>query len=183
MREDMALAPNTAYAVAKACQTLYCQHLTRERGLPIVTLRLFSVYGPYEEPTRLVPTLIARALAHLPLKLVDPTTARDFIFVTDVVAAYLQAATARGLGGKIINIGSGKQSSAREVVAAILRLTQSRSSVAWHAYPPRSFDTEHWVSDNTQYRTLLKPPPLATLEDGLGQTVQWLRHNLRYYPC
>ena len=51
----------------------------------VVTFRLFSVYGPWEEPTRLIPTLIRRARAGLPLEMVAPDTARDFVYVDDVL--------------------------------------------------------------------------------------------------
>ena len=63
MRETDLLEPSSYYAVAKCAQTLLCQHAAKRSARSINTLRLFSVYGPFEEPTRLIPTLIRRCLA------------------------------------------------------------------------------------------------------------------------
>ena len=54
--------PNSDYAVAKAAATLFASFLGREEGLPVATLRLYSVFGPFEEPARLVPALVAHGL-------------------------------------------------------------------------------------------------------------------------
>src|SRR5260370_38276252 len=73
---------------------MYCGFAARKNGARIRTLRLYSVYGPWEEPTRLVPTLIVNGLrARLPA-LVDPKVARDFVYIDDVCDAYLAAAAA-----------------------------------------------------------------------------------------
>ena len=61
MRSTDLLEPRTDYAVAKAAATLLCQAEAR-KGLPITTVRVFSAYGPWEEPGRLMPTLVARGL-------------------------------------------------------------------------------------------------------------------------
>ena len=66
-----------------------CAVRARHPQMAIVTLRLFSVYGPWEEPTRLIPTVIRRARAGLPLEMVSPDVARDFVFIGDVLRALL----------------------------------------------------------------------------------------------
>src|SRR5262249_5612399 len=91
--EDEALEPNSHYAVTKAAATHYCQFTARQHNLHAVTTRLYSIYGPWEEPTRLIPTLIIRGLkGNLP-PLVSPRTARDFVYVDDAVEALLQVAS------------------------------------------------------------------------------------------
>src|SRR5262249_24369371 len=72
--EDEAPEPNSHYAVAKASATLFCRHTARSRHVHIPTLRLYSVYGPWEEPTRLIPTLLVRGLDGTLPPLVDPDT-------------------------------------------------------------------------------------------------------------
>ena len=115
--EEEALDPNSYYAVAKASATLLCRHVGRTRRIRIPTLRLYSVYGPYEDPNRLVPALIVHGLRGLLPPLTSPETARDFVYVDDVVDAFLLAAAAGGSDpGAIYNVGSGIQTSLRSLV-------------------------------------------------------------------
>ena len=72
MREEDRLEPNSHYAVAKAAQAHLCALAGRRGEMGAATFRLFSVYGPWEEPSRLIPTLIRRARAGLPLEMVAP---------------------------------------------------------------------------------------------------------------
>ena len=78
----------------------------RVRQLPVVNLRLYSVYGPYEDSSRLIPTLALKGLAHQLPPLASPDTARDFVHVDDVVAAFVAAAGKMGpqTAGKSFNI-------------------------------------------------------------------------------
>src|SRR5207248_1453496 len=90
--ETELLEPNSQYAVTKASATLFCRYTAQREQAPLTTLRLYSVYGPYEEPSRLMPTLIVRGLRREWPPLVKPETARDYVHVDDAVAAYLLAA-------------------------------------------------------------------------------------------
>jgi nucleoside-diphosphate-sugar epimerase len=173
MRETDLLQPASYYAVAKCAQTLLCQHVARSLQRPIVTLRLFSVYGPFEEPTRLVPTLIRRCLDGEELILVDPTTARDFIYVDDVVEAALRVEQLASCGGEIINIGTGVQHTLRDVVALVLQHTGARVPCRWGAMPPRIWDTATWVAGPEKCERLLGWRARTTLADGLASTVAW----------
>ncbi len=85
-------APNSSYAVAKVAATLLCRQLSEQHGLRMRTLRLYSVYGPWEDPRRLMPTLAAYGMRGELPPLVDPETARDFVHVEDVLDAFMLAA-------------------------------------------------------------------------------------------
>ena len=91
-REIDCLEPNSDYAATKAAGTLYCRQWARREGRPVPTLRLYSVYGPFEEPMRLLPRLVSFGLEGRLPPLADPDTARDFVYVDDAVAALLRAA-------------------------------------------------------------------------------------------
>jgi nucleoside-diphosphate-sugar epimerase len=173
MREDECIAPNSYYAVGKATQTHLCQYVGNAEGLPTVTLRLFSVYGPYEDPGRLIPTLIARALRGEDLLLASPETPRDFIFVDDVVDACIAASTRPDLSGQVVNVGTGTQSTLRMAVEAILTLTGSASTPQWNTYPPRAFDPAVWVADATRLREILGVTPKDDLVSGLRKQIAW----------
>ena len=83
--ENDVLEPNSYYAVSKAATTLYCSYTAKHKKVQMPTLRLYSVYGRYEDPRRLMPRLILKALESQYPPLVTPDTARDFIFIEDVI--------------------------------------------------------------------------------------------------
>jgi nucleoside-diphosphate-sugar epimerase len=175
MRESDVLEPNSYYAVAKSAQTLVCRHTARIDKRPINTFRLFSVYGPYEEPSRLVPTVIRNCLEGRELKMVSPETARDFIYVEDVVDAYLRIDELSRHCGEVFNIGTGVQSTVRDVVEASVQATGASPKVSWDAMPHRPWDTETWVADCTKVRRMLKWTAGTGLRRGIAKTVEWAR--------
>jgi nucleoside-diphosphate-sugar epimerase len=177
MRETDLLEPNSYYSVAKCAQTLLCQHVAKTESRPITTFRLFSVYGPFEEPSRLIPTLIRRCFAGEDLTLVDPDIARDFVYVDDVVDAYLRTDKLAQLRGEIINIGTGVQNPIRQVAELALRLTGARVACHWGAMPSRVWDARTWVADCTKSARLLGWRPITTLSEGLEQTIAWTRQR------
>jgi len=182
MREDEALEPNTYYGIAKAAQTMLSQYFSGSEGLPIITLRLFSVYGPFESPRRLLPTLIARALKGQNIELADASIARDFIYVADAVAAFLAAAEKPELSGEIINVGSGMQHTLKDAFDAVIAATKSSSKAKSNAYPARSFDTKTWVADTTKLKALLGLSPRHSLADGVSNMVKWFSTYAKHYP-
>lgn len=175
MRETDLLEPNSYYAVAKCAQTLLCQHVAQTEGRPITTFRLFSVYGRYEEPSRLIPTLIRRCLAGQDLTLVDPDIARDFVYVDDVVDAYLRTDKLSQLRGEVINIGTGMQSPIRRVAELVLNHTGAKVTCHWGSMPARIWDAKTWVADCTKSTRLLGWRPTTMLSEGLQQTIAWAR--------
>lgn len=175
MRETDRLVPNSLYAVAKAAQTHLGMLASKRGSMPVVTFRLFSVYGPWEEPTRLMPTLLRRARAGLPLELSSPQTARDFVYVDDVLDALLDFPKLAKLGGEVINIGSGHETTLRDVVGAVQRLFPGRMDVRWGAFPPRIWDTVRWSADVSKAERLLGWTPRHSLGHGLAKMSEWMR--------
>jgi nucleoside-diphosphate-sugar epimerase len=176
--EDEWLEPNSDYAVTKATATLFCRHTAQRTRLPIITLRLYSVFGPYEEPRRLVPTLIAHGLeGHLP-PLVNPDVARDYVHVDDVCDAYLLAASIPGQEpGAVYNVGTGVQTTLRQIVASARRLLAIETEPVWGSMPDRSWDTNVWISNPARIRASLGWAPQFDLEQGLARTIAWFRAN------
>lgn len=180
MREDELIEPNTYYAVGKAAQTLFCQQFAREEKVPVVTLRLFSVYGPYEEPTRFVPTLVTKVLANENVPLADPLIARDFIYLDDVIDAYRIALRKPELSGEVLNVGTGMQQTLQDAFDTAVALTGSSSKVLVGAYEKRSFDTAKWVADTEKAHQKLGITPKHTLKNGLQKTIEWAKEHHGY---
>jgi nucleoside-diphosphate-sugar epimerase len=171
-KESQACRPATLEGITRLAATLYGQRAAQTRHMPIVTLRLFSVFGPQDDPRRLVPRVIAGARAGTPLMLSQPQIARDFLDVGDLIDLYLKVMRAGArLRGEIINAGSGRRTTIAEIVACVLRLTKSRSAVRWGAYPTAAHDGGAWVADISRAQRLLKWKPRTSLEDGLRRTI------------
>ena len=164
--EDEPLAPNSAYAEAKAAATA----LAVERGA--VVLRLYSAYGPWEEPNRLVPTLLGRALQDELPPLVSPRVVRDFVYVDDVCEAFVRAADAEP--GRVYNVGSGRQTTVAEIVEAVRKLAGVAAEPQWGSMPDRRWDTETWVANPQRIRRELGWEARVGLDEGLRRTLDWL---------
>ena len=177
--EDEWLEPNSEYALTKASATMYCRWLAQNKGLDVATLRLYSVYGPYEDPGRLIPTLIRCGLAGKLPPLVNPEIARDYVSVEDVCQAYLLAAARRpgGEAGAIYNVGTGKQTSIREAIEIARRVLGLTCEPEWGSMPDRRWDTSTWVADVRKIERDLGWRPAHTFEQGFRRTVEWCRAN------
>ncbi len=176
-REDDPRRPTSVRGASKGAATLLAlQQATA--GVPIVVLRVFSVYGPWEDPRRLVPRAIRAALRGEVLPLTPPGIRRDFVFVDDVAEACLRAATAAGVVGEAINVGSGRQVANEEMVEAIGRAVGRPVRTAVGEYAPHATDRSCWVADVAKARRLLGWEPRHDLAGGLGKTVEWGREKL-----
>lgn len=172
--EDEPAEPNSTYASAKLGATLYCQLTAQAKKARISTLRLYSIYGAWEEPSRLVPSLVVRGLEGGLPPLVDPDVARDFVFVDDAVSAYILASEKAG-PGEILNVGTGKQMAIGEVVDIARRVLAIRDMPEWGTMPNRAWDTRCWIANSARIRGKLGWNPSTSFEEGFRLTVEWLR--------
>jgi nucleoside-diphosphate-sugar epimerase len=180
--EDEWLDPNSYYAVTKASATQYCRHMAHRSGLLLPTLRLYSVYGPYEEPTRLIPALLTHGLRGELPPLVDPAVSRDYVYVDDVVEAYLLAATVQNQEhGAVYNVGTAIQTPLREVVGIARRVLDIAAEPIWGSMPNRGWDTTVWVADNRKIQAALGWWPRVAFETGLRRTIDWFKAETTLY--
>lgn len=174
MAETDLLEPLTDYGLSKAAATLYCQALAKREKRPIVTLRLFSPYGYYEEPSRLILSVIKACLKGESPKLSSPNSVRDFIFIEDVVNAYVKAVENKDkAAGEIINIGYGKQVSINETVKSIIRLTGNTVQPEWESISNPRNEPVNWQADISKAGKKLDWQPKYDLERGLKKTIRW----------
>jgi nucleoside-diphosphate-sugar epimerase len=174
--ESEPIEPNSPYAVTKAAATMFCRQAAQSQRAHVPTLRLYSVFGPYEDPGRLLPVLIMRGLSGEWPPLADPEVARDFVYVDDVVEACLLAATRRTPEwGPIYNVGTGVQTTLREAVAAARQVMGITAEPVWNDMPNRRWDAKVWVSDNRKLREQLGWQPRRTFAEGLRLMRDWFR--------
>lgn len=178
MFEEDVLEPISAYAVSKAASTLLCQALARTRDQPLITLRLFSVYGYYEEPSRMIPSVIDQCLRRVDPVLGPGTQVRDFVFVDDVLHLFLAVGLARPVRPEIVNVGSGIQRTVREVVEKIVAVSGAKVFPKWGALAVRPFEPTMWVANISKAKNLYHWEPMFSLDEGLRLTIDWQRQRL-----
>jgi dolichol-phosphate mannosyltransferase len=130
-----------------------------------------------------VPKLIMHGLRGELPPLADPDVARDFVYVEDVVEAYLLAATVRtSEWGLIYNVGTGVQTTLREAVAVAREAMHIAAEPVWNAMPNRQWDANVWVSDSRKIRAQLGWQPRHTFAEGFRLMLDWFRQGpLRSY--
>ena len=181
MHEDDILEPVSDYAVAKAAATQFCLKEALVNKLPIYTVRPFSVYGPYEMKTRLIPTVLLSALDHRPMQLSSPHCVRDFVYVDDVVALYMMVAQQKPIANYIFNAGSGIQSRVCDVVITVQSIAGIPCLVEWGKHQQRPWEPEHWVASIRRAQDVLGWKPEYTLSQGLAASLTWFTHNRDMY--
>ncbi len=181
--ETERISPNSSYAVTKAAGTHFLCDAVQRSGLIGMVFRLYSVYGPWEEPSRLMPALARAVLQRRLPPLVDPTVARDFVHIDDVHAAATTWITdPRTLDGPpILNIGSGRQTTIAELVEVTLALGGFAESPDWGSMSNRSWDTTCWVGAPQRALQVLGWSCQVRLQEGLRGLVSFVRdHPDRY---
>ncbi|RZD47450.1 MAG: hypothetical protein CXT78_02455 [Thaumarchaeota archaeon] len=183
MNETNLAEPISPYGIAKLTQTNFAKYFFIKYGLPSVTLRLFSVYGPLEEPGRLIYDIMTHILKNNLLKLASKNIKRDFIFVDDVIDAIKKISNTSNIEGEIFNVGSGKNYSIEDVVKIIQCKLKKDLNVSWgNIEKQKTFETNNpWIADISKIEKELKWSPKINLETGLTKTFEWYKENMYMY--
>jgi nucleoside-diphosphate-sugar epimerase len=177
-RESELVRPNSYYAISKVAATHLCQLAAARHGLRAATLRLYSVYGPWEEPGRLMPTLVRSCRGGEWPPLVDPSIARDFVWVGDVCDAFIRAAEVSwSATGSVLNIASGTQTTLGQLVDLAATVFSIGKAPDWGTMPSRDWDTSIWVGDPSRARQEIGWTAGTSLSDGLALLSAWFDGN------
>lgn len=169
--------PNSHYAVSKSSVADYLQYAGRHRAIPCLNLRLYSVYGPLEDTSRLVPNLLRKAIdGHLP-PFVDPRTSRDFVHVNDVCDAFIQAAARMNpdIYGKSLNIGTGVCTSIADLAQATKDLFGIEEEPQFGTMDGRAWDLANWYANPNQAEQAIGWRARIGLSEGLKMTADWVK--------
>jgi len=171
--------PESPYGVSKKVALDYLRYYKAIEGLDYTALALSNVYGPRQEPAsqvglegQVVAIFCKRMLANRPTTIYgDGSQTRDFVYVDDVVTAFLAART-KG-NGELINIGSKEELSVNDLHARLVALTGT-SFEAVNA-PARPGELQRIYVDNSKAEAVLEWRPTVGLDEGLKQTVAWFK--------
>lgn len=175
LREVATPNPRSPYAVSKLAAEFYVRTIGDLWGIETVSLRVFNAYGPGQHLPPSHPPVIMNLLRQATrggtiVVYGDGTQTRDYVYVDDVVSAMIAAATAPGLDNLVINIGSGKETSVKELVRLVAELTSTSAEVMYN--PRTDPGVSRMCADLTLAREKLGYQPSISLADGLKLTIE-----------
>jgi nucleoside-diphosphate-sugar epimerase len=173
--ETHALEPGNMLGATKACATILMQTYSRLYQLPTVELRLYTPFGPWERPGRLLPHVILSALKGEDIRMTAGTQERDYLYIDDVVDAMLRAASHPLPPGTVLNICSGIGTPVRDIVVRMLALMGDPVRVQLGAVPTRPDEIWKFSGDNSLAMRMLDWSPKTSLEVGLKRMLDWYR--------
>jgi nucleoside-diphosphate-sugar epimerase len=177
MREDALPQPLSPYGVTKLAAEHLCVLYQVNYGVPAVSLRYFTVYGPRQRPDMAFHRFLRAIVLDQPMTLYgDGEQTRDFTYVHDAVTATVAAGTT-GVPGRVYNIGGGSRVSMNQVLEMIGRVSGRRPLVSFD--PAQKGDMRHTYADTRLARTDLGFAPAVNLEEGLTAEYQWLMGILK----
>lgn len=180
MSEQATPKPSSPYAVSKLAAEFYVRTIGELWKIETVSLRVFNAYGPGQHlPAShppVVPYFLRQALRGGTLVVHgDGSQTRDYLYVDDVVSAMVAASTAPDVNGLVINVGSGVETSVRDVVKLVLDVTGSSPEVIYNK--EGSGGVSRMAADTNLARQMLNFSPSIKLEEGLRLT---LLRDLRF---
>lgn len=168
--------PRSAYAASKHALYLISSNYLETVGVEIAWLRFFSLYGPFEDPQRFVPSVICSLLQQQVAKVTLGERYRDYLHVQDAVSAVWAIAMSNFKGA--VNIGSGHPISTREIALKIGALTGQTERIAFGALPYREGDPLFLCANTRRLKEAIGWTPQFDLSGGLRHTVDWWKSHL-----
>ena len=183
MDEDHALNPRSPYAATKAGadRLAYSYWVTYE--LPIVIVRPFNNYGPYQHPEKVVPRFITQAIRNEPLTVHgDGHASRDWVFVEDVAQAIdaVIAADIGSIAGEVINLATGRDISVAQIADLVLERLEKPASLKVHT-PERPGQVDRHIGSVDKAERLLGWRAATSFEQGLDRTIGWYDENRAWW--
>ena len=168
--------PNSRYAVSKLAATNLIAHLAVSMGLVAAVVRLYSVYGPLEDPTRLVPTLVRKGLTGDLPEFASREVTRDFVYIDDVVNALIKVAAhlSKHKRYEVFNVATGVAIAMTEVADAtksIFKIDKSPTFVSNF----RSWDLNNWFGNAERIKSVVGWEYSVKFVNGLKETIDWYR--------
>ncbi|MWG36355.1 NAD-dependent epimerase/dehydratase family protein [Halomarina oriensis] len=178
--EDHPKAPISPYGVSKLAGEHYARVYHELHGLPVVSLRYFTVYGPRMRPNMAISNFVSRCYnGQPPVVYGDGRQTRDFTFVDDVVDANRTLLTTDVADGEVLNVGSTDTIEIRRLAELVRDQLAPDQSVEF--VDAQKGDADHTHADVSKARDLIGYEPSTTIEDGVERFIEWYRRNREWY--
>ncbi len=176
--ETSELIPNSDYAASKAATSYLLKYYGRIHNLPCADLRLYSIYGPFEERDRLIPRVVQAGLKGEYPPLADPQTSRDFVYIDDATRAFVRTAltVCRNEPGLSLNIATGERTTLEDVALRAKELFEISEAPRFGAHRNRKWDLSNWYGNPALAHEKLQWKSSVGFADGLALTAAWEKH-------
>ncbi len=173
--------PQTPYGITKLDGEYYLQMYFEQYGLPTTSLRYFNVFGPRQDPksqyAAAIPIFVYKALKNEPITIFgDGEQTRDFVYVKDVVAANVLAATSKNVTG-VFNVANENAITINDLAKLIIKTTNSKSEIIYQ--PTRPGDIKHSLASIKETRENLKFNPSHNLTSSLETTIKYFESLIK----
>lgn len=180
INEDHPLQAQSPYSASKIAADKLVESYCKSFDLQAVIVRPFNTYGPRQSARAVIPTIITQALTMDSIKLGSLDTTRDFTYVSDTVNGFLYAAQTKDWSGNVYNLGTGSEISIGKLAETIIQLIGREVSVHIDdtRLRPAKSEVMRLLSDNSRARADLGWQPTVSIEQGLQQTIDWIKDHL-----
>jgi polyisoprenyl-phosphate glycosyltransferase len=174
-KELSELKPNSDYAVSKVGASYLIKYYGKNHNFPCVNVRMFSVYGPWEERDRLIPSIISHGLQGQYPPLVNKDISRDFVYIDDCTNALIKTAlkACRNNPGISINIATGIKTTIEDVANLSRKLFNIKDGPCFGNMPNRIWDLNEWYGDAESAKKILGWESVTSFEKGLKLSIEW----------
>lgn len=172
------------YSASKIGADKMAESFYKSFNMPIATLRPFNTYGPRQSARAVIPTIISQILAgKKEIKLGSLTPTRDFNYVKDTAEAFVKVAQSDNTIGEVINAGSNYEITIGDTVKKIIDIIGSDVKIICdeNRIRPEKSEVNRLWADNTKIKELTGWTPNYTIDQGLMETVEWIKNNLHHY--
>jgi UDP-glucose 4-epimerase len=169
--------PVSAYGASQAATTMFLSALSRQLSFPAITLRFAAVYGPGRNEDFFLPSLIVRCLAGRDFEMTAGDQPWDLIYIDDAVDALMKASSAPVAAGEIINIGSGRAQTLREIAELVVNKIGGPARLKVGAISVAAGDVRQLYCRIEKANSLLAWRPQVALNEGLDRTIEWYRRQ------
>lgn len=182
--EGHPLVGQSPYSASKIGADQLALSYYRSFGLPVTILRPFNTFGPRQSVRAIIPTIITQALAGKRIKLGALYPTRDLSYVANTVEGFVRIAQAKGVFGKVVNVGMGAEVSVGELVeeiGSILRRKLVVEKEKQRVRPAKS-EVDRLLADTRLAQEVLSWKPKVDFTTGLKKTIDWYRRNRSLFP-
>mgnify|MGYP001585620697 CR=1 FL=1 len=176
--EKNELVPNSDYAVSKVGASYLIKYYGKVLGLPTMHLRLYSIYGPWEDRRRLMPVLVSNCLKNRWPQFVAEELSHDFVYVDDCTSAFIKAALClydKRSFGESVNIATGIKTTMADLAGKAKEIFSISSEPQFGSMPNRKWDIRNWYGNPKLAHKILGWHYRTSLEEGLRLLTAWER--------
>lgn len=181
--EEHPLQGQSPYSASKIGADKMAESFWRSFALPVVTVRPFNCFGPRQSARAIIPTIISQCLSGDIVKVGSLDPVRDLTFVKDTVRGFVLAAVTEGVLGEVINLGNGKGITIGDLAGKLIELANPKAQLVHEEQRvrPNASEVFKLICDNSKAKRLLNWAPSVSLQDGLLQSIDYIRQNLAMY--